>query len=278
MRDFNAPVLTELLSLEEMNLISSLAVRRSYRAGEMIHDRGDQPAYMGVVVGGAVRLVSPRHDGREIYLTRVNAGQNFGDMTLPFGKSCVHRALAIEDTQVDRITGTAFAQIVEQPNIAFALYKVAAFRLALTMEMLDDMRTLPADALVAKLLLSFHENMDQPGALDFVQENLASYLGVSLVTLNKALRSLKHAGLVENGLSAAQDHRSGKAAPVADSQSSRLGKRPASLSGVDQFRIDFASAVLDEHEPVLRIAAHKPVDQVFHGCPVFIFGGQGNAQ
>jgi len=199
MRDFNAPFLTELLSADEMSLISSLAVRRSYRAGEMIHDRDDQPAYMGVVVSGAVRLVSPRHDGREIYLTRVNAGQNFGDMTLPFGNSCVHRALAIEDTQIDRITSAAFAQISEQPNIVFALYKVAAFRLALTMEMLDDMRTLPADALLAKLLLSFHESMKKPQTLDFVQENLASYLGVSLVTLNKALRSLKTAGLVETG-------------------------------------------------------------------------------
>lgn len=199
MRDFNAPVLTELLSQEEMRLISSLAVRRSYRAGEMLHDRGDAPAYMGLVVCGAVRLVSPRHDGREIHLTRVNTGQNFGDMTLPFGERCVHRALAIKDTQVDRISGEAFAQIVQQPQIAYALYKVAAFRLALTMDMLDDMRTLPADALLAKLLLSFHDGVDQPRTLDFVQDNLASYLGVSLVTLNKALRCLREAGLVKTG-------------------------------------------------------------------------------
>lgn len=199
MRDFNAPVLTKLLSPEDIGLISSLAVRRSYRAGAMIHDRGDEPAYMGVVVTGAVRLVSPRHDGREIHLTRVNVGQNFGDMTLPFGNYCVHRALAIRDTQIDRIDSDAFAEIVEQPRIALALYKVAAYRLALTMDMLDNMRTLPADALLAKLLLSFHETGDHPRTLDFVQENLASYLGISLVTLNKALRSLKSAGLVETG-------------------------------------------------------------------------------
>lgn len=199
MRDFNAPILTQLLSPEEMSLISSLAVRRSYRAGELIHDRGDKPAYMGIVVRGAVRLMSPRSEGREIYLTRVNAGQNFGDMTLPFGKACAHRALAMEDAQVDHISGAAFTQIIQLPNIAFALYKVAAFRLALTMEILDDIRTLPADALVAKLLLSFHDSMDRPRTMEFVQDNLASYLGVSLVTLNKALRSLREAGLVATG-------------------------------------------------------------------------------
>jgi len=199
MRDFNAPILTELLSEEEMRLISSLAIRRSYRAGEMIHDRGDKPAYMGIVVSGAVRLVSPRNDGREIHLTRVDVGQNFGDMVLPFGELCTHRALAIEDAQIDRISVGAFEQIVQQPNVAYALYKVAAYRLALTMDILDDMRTLPADALVAKLLLSFHDNGDQRRTLDFVQENLASYLGVSLVTLNKALRSLKEKGLVATG-------------------------------------------------------------------------------
>lgn len=199
MRDFNAPVLTELLSREDLSLITSLAVRRSYRAGEMIHDRGDTPAYMGLIVSGVLQLVSPRHDGREIYLTRVYAGQNYGDITLPFGERCEHRAIAITDTQVDRLSGEAFAQIMQKPAIALALYNVAAFRLVLTLDMLDDLRTLPADALLAKLLLSFHNGEEGPRTLDFVQDNLASYLGVSLVTLNKALRSLRQAGLVKTG-------------------------------------------------------------------------------
>lgn len=199
MSDFGAPTLTQLLPEEEISLLSSRAVRRCYRHGEMIHDRGDGPADMGIVVRGSVMLVSPRSNGREIYLSRVKVGQNFGDITIPFANARTHRAIAVGDTHVDHISREAFERLIERPAIAGALYKVAAYRLALAIRMLDDIRALPAHVLFAKLLLSFHDSMDNARTLEFVQEIFASYLGVSLVTLNKALRYLKEAGLIETG-------------------------------------------------------------------------------
>lgn len=199
MTDFGAPVLTQLLPEEELQLLCSVAVRRCYRHGEMVHDRGDSPSYMGVVVRGSVMLVSPRCNGREIYLSRVKIGQNFGDITIPFSESCTHRAIAAGDTQIDHISCEAFERLLDRPAIVRALYKVAAYRLSWAVEMLDDIRALPADVLFAKLLISFHDTMDNARTLEFVQENFASYLGVSLVTLNKAMRSLKEAGLIETG-------------------------------------------------------------------------------
>lgn len=199
MTDFGAPVLTQLLPEEDMKLLSSMAVRRCYRSGEMIHDRGDEPTNMGIVVSGSVMLVSPRSNGREIYLSRVKPGQNFGDITIPFSNVCTHRAIAVGDTQVDHISRESFWRLEERPVIAWSLYKVAAYRLALAIRMLDDMRALPADVLFARLLLSFHESMDNARTLEFVQDKFASYLGISLVTLNKVLRGLKQAGLIETG-------------------------------------------------------------------------------
>lgn len=199
MTDFGAPVLMQLLPEEDINLLSSLAVRRCYRSGEMIHDRGDEPVNMGIVVRGSVILVNPRSNGREIYLSRVTVGQNFGDIIIPFSNICTHRAIAVGETQVDHISRGSFGKLEERPRIVNALYKVAAYRLGLAIRMLDDMRSLPAHVLVAKLLLSFHDSMDKAQTLEFVQEKFASYLGISLVTLNKSLRCLKDAGLIETG-------------------------------------------------------------------------------
>lgn len=199
MTDFGTPVLTQLLSEEEMKHVSSVSVRRCYRNGELVHDRGDSPARMGIVVDGAIMLVRPREDGRDIFLCRVKAGQNFGDITLPFAKACTHRAIAIGDTQIDHITSDAFQRLMDRPAIAKAFYAVAAYRLALSIRMLDDLRSLSVDVIFAKLLLDFHDSMGQTRTLEFVQDDFASYIGVSLVTLNKSLRSLKKAGLIETG-------------------------------------------------------------------------------
>jgi CRP/FNR family cyclic AMP-dependent transcriptional regulator len=182
-----------------MSLVSATAVRRSYRDGELVHDRGDGPADMGIVVRGAVMLVSPRANGREILLSRIKVGQNFGDITLPFAETCTHRAIAVGDTQVDHISSTGFHRLMERPAIAKAFYTVTAYRLAMAVRMLDDVRSLPADVILANLLLSFHDGMEQAETLEFVQENFAGYMGVSLVTLNKALRSLKQLGLIKTG-------------------------------------------------------------------------------
>lgn len=199
MTDFGTPVLTQLLSEEEINLVSSLAVRRCYRNGELVHDRGDGPAKMGIVVRGSIMLVNPCANGRQLFLCRVKAGQNFGDIALPFSAICAHRAIAVGDTQIDHISNDGFRQLMERPSIAWAFYQVAAYRLALAIRMLDDLRSQPVDVIFAKLLLDFHESMGKSRTLEFVQDDFASYIGVSLVTLNKALRTLKQAGLIDTG-------------------------------------------------------------------------------
>jgi CRP-like cAMP-binding protein len=199
MTDFGTPVLTQLLPEEEMRHVSSVSVRRCYRNGELVHDRGDGPATMGIVVRGAVMLVRPRANGRDIFLCSVKVGQNFGDITLPFAEICSHRAIAVGETQIDHISCESFQRLMGRPAIAQAFYTVAAYRLGLSVRMLDDMRSLPVDVIFAKLLLDFHDSMGQSRTLEFVQDDFASYIGVSLVTLNKTLRRLKQAALIETG-------------------------------------------------------------------------------
>jgi CRP-like cAMP-binding protein len=199
MTDFGTPAFTRLLSEEDMSFVSAMAIRRSYRDGALVHDRGDGPAEMGIVVRGSVMLISPRGNGREILLSRVKVGQNFGDVTLSFADTCSHRAVAVGDTQIDHVTAASFHRLMERPAIAKALYTVTAYRLTVTARLLDDVRALPADVIFAKLLLNFHDSMEQAQTLEFVQENFAGYMGVSTVTLHKAMRTLKQAGLIKTG-------------------------------------------------------------------------------
>ena len=82
MSDFGVPVLANLLSEADLAAIVALAQRRKYADGDLIHERGDPGVSMGVVVRGHVKLLSPRNNGREYFISLIGPGQNYGDIAI----------------------------------------------------------------------------------------------------------------------------------------------------------------------------------------------------
>lgn len=196
--DFAIPSLIDLLPPSELTLLQAFAIRRTYRSGEVIHERDDSALSVGIVISGHVRLINIAPGGIEQLVSIINPGQNYGD-ALMFGHSSrTHRALAVGDTVVDHLLAEAFQQLLIHPSIVRAFYTVASHRLVRTLEMLDDARSLPVDLRLAKLLLSLSHGSGD-GRIESLQEDLAGLLGVSTVTLAKALRRLRGEGLIETG-------------------------------------------------------------------------------
>jgi CRP-like cAMP-binding protein len=193
------PKLYEMLSPPELARVESLATRRKYRDGEIVHERGDEQGAIGVVVSGRIKLVNPRSDGTEIFSGLIHTGQNYGDAGLLYGEPRLHRAVAIGETVIDHIGAAAFAQMLQDPGIVAAFYRVAAFRLSVTLAMLDDMRTLSPDVRLARLIVRMHRASNDSERLEFLQEEFAGMLGISTVTLAKALRRLERLGMVRSG-------------------------------------------------------------------------------
>lgn len=198
MTDFGSPLLARMLEPEDLAFVQSLAVRRTYRDGEMVHDRGDDNPGMGLIVRGRVKLVTPRSNGRENFNSFVHPGQHYGDACLLDRSRRIHRAIAIGETEVDHISQEDFPRLLERPAIVRALYEIAAYRLLVLIDVVDDMRALPPEVRLAKLLFMMHRQ-DGRTRIDFLQEDLANLLGVSTVTLSKSLRTLRDAGLIDTG-------------------------------------------------------------------------------
>ncbi|MFA7587202.1 MAG: Crp/Fnr family transcriptional regulator [Novosphingobium sp.] len=199
MINFDIPFLDKLLTQTDLEFLRGLAVRRSFSDGEMIQDRGDADPVLALVVRGKVKLVTPLADGREIFTTVINPGQNYGDIALMTGQvKRVHRAIAVGDTEVDIVAGATVGALLDRPSIVTALYKVASARLGLLMALLDDMRAHPPEVRLARVLLLMQGN-ERGGRIDFGQEDVANLLGVSTVTLAKALKMLKKEGLIATG-------------------------------------------------------------------------------
>jgi CRP-like cAMP-binding protein len=75
----------------------------------------------------------------------------------------------------------------------------ATKRLHDALELLDDFRRLPLPALTAKLLLSLAPSKHDPALVECNQADLAFTLGVSRVSVGKALAQLQRAKLLVLG-------------------------------------------------------------------------------
>lgn len=193
------PRLSNLLSKEEMAIVASAATRQKYRHGETIHERGDRDRAIGVVVSGKIKLIYPRSDGVEVFSGLIHTGQNYGDAALLHGEPRPHRAVAIGETTVDHLNAAAFDKLLGHASIVRAFYLVAAYRLSVTIALLDDMRTLTPAVRLARLIARMHQASPASDRLEFLQEDFAGMLGISTVTLAKALRELVGHGLVQSG-------------------------------------------------------------------------------
>lgn len=193
------PRLSELLAPAEWALVESLGVRRKYRNGEIIHERGDQDQAIGIVIAGRIKLINPCSDGLEVFSGLIHTGQNYGDAALLHGQARQHRAVAIGETVIDHLDSAAFNRLLGVAAIARAFYIVASYRLSVSLAMLDDIRTLAPAVRLGRLIIRMHQAAEGSDRLDFLQEDFAGMLGISTVTLAKALRQLTRHGFIATG-------------------------------------------------------------------------------
>lgn len=200
MTDHGSPNLLALLTPPEAARLSALCRRQTYRDGEVIHERGDRQLQMGMVIKGSVKLMRLNREGEVAFTMTVHAGQNYGDTVALDRFRRTHRAIAAGETAIDFLSPAALQHILQsEPAIVAALYRVAAHRLIVAVDMIDDLRMLRIEARLAKQLLAMLDPARQTGRVDCLQEDLAQMLGVSSVTIAKGLRMLNRLGMIETG-------------------------------------------------------------------------------
>lgn len=198
--DFRTPILLELLTPEAAAALSALCRRRRFRHGEVVYERGDTELRMGIVIKGGINLMRLNRNGEIAFALAVGGGENYGDTVALDRFERTHRAVAVGDTEVDFLSADGLRRILEdEPTIVAALYRVAAHRLIVAVDLIDDMRMLKIEARLAKHLLTLLDPTSHPDRVDCLQEGLAQFLGVSSVTVAKGLRHLERLRLIKTG-------------------------------------------------------------------------------
>lgn len=152
-------------------------------------------------MSGSIQLLRREADGQVVSDSTVSAGEHYGDVSVldPLGRR-THEATALTDCVIEHLDRHGFEHLTAtQPAIVNALYRIATRRLALTIDVLDDARTLSPIARIGKALGYALDAGDADPLIRCRQEDLAHFLGLSGVTVSKALAELQRRGAVELG-------------------------------------------------------------------------------
>jgi len=175
-------------------------VRVRYRDGELIHARGDRTRGLGIVRAGAVRAGNVGTDGEYLMLGVFGPGQTFGEGALFAGLPRTTDIQASGPTTIGHIDEARMDRLLrDHPELARALLRTLATQLVATLEYVEDLRRLSVTAHVAKLLATMAKMEKKTASLETTQESLAQMLGVTRLSVARALDHLEQEGLLRGG-------------------------------------------------------------------------------
>lgn len=199
----NCPAFLHLLKPQTAALVKQAGSLMHYQDGQLIHSRGADKPGLSIVESGAVFAGITDASGKQLIVGVLGQGQCFGEFTLFTSLVRTHDVTAVGETQVYQIPSTAFMALFEQhSDIAKAMLEATLYRLHIMLESMDAIRRLPVLERCAKLLLIISYTANMHINIPVKQEELANTVGVSRVSMGKALQTLQKQGLIQLGYGA----------------------------------------------------------------------------
>lgn len=191
------------LTESELRALMADLVRQELRPGEVLFYQGDAGHILYVVETGKVRIFVQGEEGQELSVAVCGTGDLVGEMSVIDELPRSASAMAMERAAVLRLSRERFREHVRKsPQLAFNVMKALSVRLRFSTRQLDSLSMASVPTRLARKLL---ELADQHGvaedgetriAMTLTQSELASLLGTTRESVNKALGQLKRQGLI----------------------------------------------------------------------------------
>ena len=166
-------------------------------AGYLIYQQNTEATCFYYLRSGQVKSFIQAENGAERVLNLYQAGSLFGEASFFDELPRVSSAVALTSCQLVPIDRELVTQeIARNPELALAMMKYLARTVRLLSAHVDDMAFRPAEWRVAQYLLSAASGQDQ---VSCTQEEIASSISVSRVTVSRILNQFSRRGLVALG-------------------------------------------------------------------------------
>lgn len=178
--------------------------RRSFAGGQAVFYQGDPGTAAYIIESGRVRIYVHAPEGQEVSVVLYGPGDLFGEMALLDRRPRSATAAAMEDTVLLVLGADDLYQHLRQSHqLALNLMLTLSTRLRETNEAVRSLASLDVNRRLIKKLLDLAARQGAPlgegirirGRL--TQQALASMIGTSRESANRALRALERKGLVD---------------------------------------------------------------------------------
>lgn len=165
-----------------------------YAGGTLVFREGDPAARVHVLTAGTIEL-SREINGRRVTFQVLRPGDVFGDVPVFLGDPEPFDARAAEDCTVLALDADALFHLLStRPLVARRWFVSLAERMAGLQSRVADLLSGGIEAQLASILLREADDEDR---VRTTQSNLSSMLGVQRSSVQRVLKQLEAAGLVE---------------------------------------------------------------------------------
>ncbi len=127
------------LSDAELELVSSVADKKTYQAGEMIYSEDKGGGLLFIIVKGVVRITKVVRFEERQTLTRLKEGEFFGEMSFIDGHRHSATAEAAEETELIEISRANFERLMEKNcKLAYKIVLRLALQLSTLLRKMDE--------------------------------------------------------------------------------------------------------------------------------------------
>jgi CRP/FNR family cyclic AMP-dependent transcriptional regulator len=197
------PLFADLPEEQLQSLVGALG-RRTYAKGQIILHQGDVGDSLFIICSGRVRIYTLSPEGHELSVWICDEGEFFGEMALLTGEPRSACAEAMQDTEVLVLHRHAFHDhLLSNPLTAIRIIEAMSHRLRHTTESAEGLMSMSVTQRLARKLLDLAGRYGVPTAdgvlidLDLSQEAIATLVGTTRESANRALSALRDQGILQ---------------------------------------------------------------------------------
>lgn len=183
---------------ETLDQIRQTALKRQYKAGEIVFLQGEAVSGLYLVESGWLKSIKTSAAGREQVVRYVGPGETFNEIGVLVETTNQVTMMALEDTILWVILHQVMVESIDkQPALAQKINQYLARRVLYLMSLVEDLSLHSVETRLARFLLESAEGAALMQHRWATQNELAARLGTVPDVLNRALKKLAEEGLVE---------------------------------------------------------------------------------
>ena len=191
------------LSETELQALARELSRVQFQKGDAIFYEGDPGQTLYIVESGHVRIYLHCEDGQETSVNVCTSGDIFGELAVIDGLPRSASAIALEDSVVLALSREQFRECTRRyPQLALNFLKALSVRVRYNTRQIDSLSSARVPSRLARKLLELgqaHGVVEAAGVripMPLTQSDLASLIGTTRESINKALGSFRRQGLI----------------------------------------------------------------------------------